>query len=178
MDQDQKNSNTEHNSDFSLWINKISHAKGNTEINHSTAPMLTAYMVQSSFMLLSNYMHCSPSLDDDSCSAGQEIPHLLWNLKFHCVHNGPPLDPILCQLNSAHTLASYFFKIHFNIILPEKHPYTVQEASVETGLGCTVTMLHSIHARRHSQLSPHGRIFPFTLLPCATSSKTGLIYCT
>jgi hypothetical protein len=34
---------------------------------------------------------------------------------------GPPLDPILSHLNSVHNLTFYWFKIHFNIILPSGH---------------------------------------------------------
>jgi hypothetical protein len=34
------------------------------------------------------------------------------------VHNCPPAHPILSKINPFHTLAPYFFKIHFNIILP------------------------------------------------------------
>jgi hypothetical protein len=50
--------------------------------------------------------------------ATQEFPNILWNPKFYCrVHNIPPLDHILRQINPFHTTPSYFFKIHFNITL-------------------------------------------------------------
>jgi hypothetical protein len=49
----------------------------------------------------------------------QEIPNILWNLKFHYhVHNSLPLASILGQMNSVHTTPSYFSKVHFNIIPP------------------------------------------------------------
>jgi hypothetical protein len=54
----------------------------------------------------------------DSYSPSHEIPRHLWNKKIHCrVHNSPPPVPIPRQLNPIHTLTSYFYKIHFNIIL-------------------------------------------------------------
>jgi hypothetical protein len=34
------------------------------------------------------------------------------------VHNNPPLDPILGQMNPVHVYTSCFFKVHFNIIFP------------------------------------------------------------
>jgi len=55
----------------------------------------------------------------ESLPAGQEIPSLLWNPKANCrVHNRPPLDPTLSQVNAVHTLTPYFLKTHFNIPTP------------------------------------------------------------
>jgi hypothetical protein len=46
-----------------------------------------------------------PSWEMVSRSAGQDIPHLLQNLKLHdCVQNSSPLEPILSQVNPIHTL--------------------------------------------------------------------------
>jgi hypothetical protein len=54
-------------------------------------------------------------LESNSRSASQEILHVFCNKNVHYrVHKSSPLDPILNQLNSVHTLQ--FFKIHFNII--------------------------------------------------------------
>jgi hypothetical protein len=57
----------------------------------------------------------SSVLEELSHSAGQ------WLMKpkvHYCIHSSLPLDPILIQFNSVHTLTSYLFKIKFNIILP------------------------------------------------------------
>jgi hypothetical protein len=43
----------------------------------------------------------------------KESPRFLWNPK---VHRSSPLNTILSHFNPVHTLTSYLFKIHFNII--------------------------------------------------------------
>jgi hypothetical protein len=46
-------------------------------------------------------------------SASQEIRRFLWNPKVHYrVHNSPPTVPTLIQMNTIHTLQTYFTKIH------------------------------------------------------------------
>lgn len=52
-------------------------------------------------------------------SVGQQIPRLLWNLKFQGrVHERKPVLPLLNVLNTVHTTTPYFFKIHLNNTLP------------------------------------------------------------
>ena len=55
----------------------------------------------------------------NSCSAGRDIPCILWNLKVHhCAHNSLPLIPILSKMKPVHILPFYFFNSHFRVILP------------------------------------------------------------
>jgi len=54
-------------------------------------------------------MSVSPSWDDNSHSASQKIPCLLWNSKVHYhVHKSLPLVSILNHKHSVHTSLPYF----------------------------------------------------------------------
>jgi hypothetical protein len=64
-------------------------------------------------------MELSPSGEAANCAATQELPSILWNPEVHYrVHKSPPLVPILSQINPFHTMSSYLYKIHFNIVHP------------------------------------------------------------
>jgi hypothetical protein len=51
-------------------------------------------------------------------SAGQEISHILWDMKVHeYIHKTQPLPSIMSQINPIHILPLYFIKVHINITL-------------------------------------------------------------
>jgi len=69
--------------------------------------------------LLTYSMEHTPSREANWFSASHEIPHILWNPNIHYRSHKCPLPvSILSQLDPVHTPASYFLKIHLNIILP------------------------------------------------------------
>jgi hypothetical protein len=65
-----------------------------------------------------NSTKLSPSWEAASCVATEELPNILWNLKFHYhVHKNPQPVPVLSQFNPVYTTSSYRSKIPLNTIL-------------------------------------------------------------
>jgi hypothetical protein len=64
-------------------------------------------------------MELNPSWEADSRAAIQQLPNILWNPKVHYrAHENHPLVLILSQIDPVHNIASYLYKIHFNIVHP------------------------------------------------------------
>jgi hypothetical protein len=64
-------------------------------------------------------------LEMNSCSVTHEIPRILWNLEvLYHVHKSLPAVHVLSQMSLLHTLLSYVYKIHFNLILPSLSRYS------------------------------------------------------
>lgn len=56
--------------------------------------------------------------ENENSSSRHDISRILWNPKVHYrFHKGPPLLPILRQMNPAHSLASCFLEHHSDVIL-------------------------------------------------------------
>ena len=62
--------------------------------------------------------HCLP-WEGISSLDGWETPHVLWNPKvYYCFHKSMPFVHITGKINPVKAVWAFFFKIHFNIILP------------------------------------------------------------
>jgi len=61
---------------------------------------------------LMNSMDCSACWEAAGSTPSQKILCILWNLQFIMMFSRP------CHINPVYTITLYFFRIHFNIILP------------------------------------------------------------
>ena len=89
---------------------------------------LLTHRVASAFPgeLLGRYFICYNQRLETEYMISQEIPLVLWNLKFRWrVHMTPPLVPVLNQITRIHALPSHFFKISFHAILPNTPTFSV-----------------------------------------------------
>jgi hypothetical protein len=58
------------------------------------------------------------------------IPRILWNLSLHySAHRNPPLALIINRISPIHAFPSYFFKIHFNIMLQSTSRFSKRSPS-------------------------------------------------
>jgi len=77
-------------------------------------------------VLLSYSKEQNSSLEAHSPKASQETFCSSWNMKFrYHVCKGPLLVPVLCQMNSVHTLQSCLFKPHYNTLIPSASCFKV-----------------------------------------------------
>jgi len=99
--------------------------------------------------LLNYSMEQGPSWEVNRFAARQEIPHVLWNPKFHYrIHKFPPPLPILSQLDPVRILTSQFLKIHLNIILPSTHElpqWSVSPRFPHQNPVCTCPLPHTLY---------------------------------
>ena len=66
-----------------------------------------------------SFPQVSPPKPCNSASYSREMSRILYNLRVrYPFHKGPPLLPVLSNINPAYALPTYFFKIDVNIVLP------------------------------------------------------------
>jgi hypothetical protein len=82
--------------------------------------MVETYIVYMHIHVIDS-MERSPTFEADSYLASQEICRILKKTKVHYhLQNNAPLGRILSQLNPIHTITSYSFQIHLNIMHPSQ----------------------------------------------------------
>jgi hypothetical protein len=108
---------------------------------------ISQYVLGYSVHNQTNSMELSP-WKAASCTATQEFPNILWNMKVHYhVHKSPPLVSILSQINPVHTTSFYHSEIHFNVIhapMPILHSSLFPSGFPAKSL--YAFLLYSIHA--------------------------------
>jgi hypothetical protein len=92
-------------------------------------------------------MEESPSWEDNSHSANQQIPRLLRKLKVHyCVHKSSQHFHILSQTYPVHILPPHFPKIHYNIIFTSTPRYSVWSSPfIPTKILCPFRISHACY---------------------------------
>lgn len=91
--------------------------------------------------------------------ATQKRPNIfLWNKKAHySVHKGP----VASKMDAGHATCSYFFKIHFNIIL--RHTYSLQGGFLLSGLPQTL-FVRKLSIEYYMETKAHGaKLISFTI---------------
>jgi hypothetical protein len=92
-------------------------------------------------------MRCYPLL-----SLSWTSPHVMTPTVHSRVLNSPPFAPVLSRLNLVHTLAPYFFQIHFNSILPstpKSSKWSFSFSFPRQNYVCTSLLTHTSHIPHH-----------------------------
>jgi hypothetical protein len=98
---------------LSLKLCKFPHASRNYSIVKTQISLLTEFRYRYTRLhgatfqkTITNFMELRCSWEATSCAATQELPNILHNRKFITVINGPPLVPVLSQINPVHSTLS------------------------------------------------------------------------
>jgi hypothetical protein len=93
--------------------------------------VITNCTFRNAFHSESNYHHTITNAAEPFCRTRQLCSHsellsILWNPKVdYLVHESLPPVSDLSQMDPVHTIPSYLFKIHFNIIHPPMYAFLV-----------------------------------------------------